>query len=275
MENFKRSCSLAGLKIRKHSPEILTFGGLVLFGVTIVLVKKASPKVEKIAEQMEEDRAAHVEINKVEVAKDLSKALALPILTGTMAVSAIIWSHNIQRNRIFVLSGALATTQAVQHAFEEKYREMYGEEEYNKFIATDEVTTTIIDELGNEVQTVEEIKKELVDTEGMWYDKSSTYVSDDHDYNMQWIAQMSEDLDVKFFAKGYLLLNEVYEKLGFPKTRSGALLGWTTSGDYFNIEPVIFEFEDKATQQFKKQILVKWTTPKYIFGDVDFGSDVE
>lgn len=270
MEKIKRSLSIAGLKIRKHSPEILTVGGIIGFGVTVALIYKATPKVEKIVEKIEETREAHLEVNKIEVAKDLGKALALPIITGTLSVGAVVWSYNIQRNRIFVLSGALTASQAMYTAFENKYKEQYGEEEYQRFVSTEQQVITRQDENGEDVDTVEDTKKDLIDTEGMWYDQSEFYVSDDHGYNLEWIRQMGEDLDVKFFAKGYLSLNEVYAKLGFPKTRIGALLGWSTTGDFFDLRTRIFDLVDPETKEFKKQILVTWSTPKYIYGDMDF-----
>lgn len=47
------------------------------------------------------------------------------------------------------------------------------------------------------------------------------------EYNILFVKSQLNWLNEKLVAQGYLFLNEVYEALGFPKTREGQIVGWT------------------------------------------------
>lgn len=272
IEKVKLNANLAGHKVKKHSPAIWMGVGLVAFGGTVVAAYKARPKFEAIIEDVEARRCDGQEINKMQVIKDIGRVIALPVALGTLATSSVVISYRIQHNRIMTLAGVLATTQAAQKAFEDRFKEKFGEVVYNEFLTTEDSEYQEVTEDGTEVETVKTIKKDIDSFIGEWYDKSSEYARDDYSYNMMYIAEMSSQLDTKLFSKGHLLMNEVRDKLGFERTRSGALLGWS-SADYFNIEAIPHITKDPITGEMTKQIFVKWTAPKYIYMDADFGSN--
>ena len=82
------------------------------------------------------------------------------------------------------------------------------------------------------------------------------------------IDECERKIDLKLFTKGTILLNEALDILGLPRTRSGAVLGWTTA-DYFNIERITYNEED-SRGELKPNILLKWSTPKYIYDEVEY-----
>ena len=266
---FKQLLSKTTMVIKKNSPAILTGVGIVGLGATAYLAYKSRDKVEAIVEDIEQKRADEVEVDKVEVAKDIAEAIYLPVTVGALSVTAIFMSYRIQNNRIAILAGALASQQAQNMLFESKYRKQHGDEAFNKFRTTEEVEEVTVDSKGKEKVTVKEIRSEVDKTLGQWYDESTEYASDDHIYNMAFIDSINERLQTILFQRGSLMLNEVREALGFERIRNGALLGWTTS-DSFDLEKVVTNLGDENMGELKQQIYVTWTRPRYIYEEVEF-----
>ena len=267
---FKQLLAKTTMVIKKKSPAILTGVGIVGLGATAYLAYKSRDKVEAIVEDIEQKRADEVEIDKVEVAKDIAEAVYLPVAVGALSVTAIFMSYRIQNNRIAILAGALASQQAQNMLFESKYRKQHGDEAYRKFVTpTEEVEEVTTDAKGKEKISVKEIKSDVDKTIGQWYDESTEYASDDHVYNMAVIDAVNERLQTILFQRGALMLNEVREALGFERIRSGALLGWTTS-DSFDIEKVVTMLGDEHMGEMQQQIYVTWTRPRYIYEEVEF-----
>lgn len=268
--SFKSVMSKAGLTLKKHSPSIFTGIGIVGLGATAYLAYKSRDKVEAVVEKIEDQRERGEEVNKLEVAKDLTEALYQPVLAGATSIGCIVVAQKIQNNRIKMLVGTLALEQARNIYFEKKYKEQYGEEEYRKFAApTEQIEEVTLDKKGKEVKTVTEVKKEVDHTIGQWYDESSEYASDDHHYNIQYIDSVNERMQLVLFQRGHLILNEVREALGFERIRNGALLGWST-GDNFEITKDILMVGDEDLGESKEQIWVSWSRPRYIYDEVEF-----
>lgn len=265
VEKIKLQSHKATRSVKKHSPALLLTAGIVGFGATVYLAYKARPEVEKVVSRVENDKELGVEVDTREVAKDLSKALALPLITGALSTLSIIASYKIQYNRILGLSSALAAAQHINEKFQENYITKHGEDEYKEFLTETEQEVT--DDEGN--VTVEKIRNDMDKSFGMWYEDSEFYFADDHTYNIAFIDSCIQSLDLKLFAKGNILLNEVLDKLGLPRTRSGALLGWSTS-EYFNIEKIVYNQKNPVTGEIVPQIFLKWTTPKYVYDDIDY-----
>lgn len=267
---IKQTLNSVGMSIKKNSPAIFTGVGIVGLGATAYLAYKSRDKVEAVVDKIEEQRANGEEVNKVEVAKDLTEALYQPVLAGAASITCILLAQKIQNNRIKTLVGVLAVEQARNIYFEKKYKQQHGEEEYIKFVTpTDEVETIEVDKKGKEKITVTQVKKDLDHTIGQWFDESSEYVSDDHDYNMAWIDSVNDRLQNILFQRGTLTLNEVREALGFERIRAGALLGWTTS-DSFEVEKNVVVCGDNEMGMMKENIWVTWTRPRYIYDEIEF-----
>lgn len=267
---FKQTVSKLGMTVKKNSPAIFTGLGIAGLGGTAYLAYKSKDKVEEVVEAIEYNRSKELPIDKVEVAKGLAEALYQPVLMGTASVTCILLAQKIQNNRIKTLIGVVAVEQARNIYFESKYKKENGEEAYAKFIVpTDEVETVEVNSKGKEKITVQQVKKDIDQTIGQWYDESSEYVSDDHTYNVSYIDSVNERLQTLLFQRGTLLLNEVRESLGFERIRAGALLGWTSS-DSFSIEKVITMLGEEELGEPKEQIWTSWSRPRYIYDDMEF-----
>jgi hypothetical protein len=267
--SFKSVMFKAGMKLKKHSPAIFTGIGIVGLGATAYLAYKSRDKVEVVVEEIERQRDLEIPVNKMEVAKGLTEALYQPVVVGAASVACILMAQKIQNNRIKMLVGTLALEQARNVYFERKYKEQHGEEAYTKFVTpTEDVEHTEIDKKGKEKTTITQVKKEIDQTIGQWFDESQLYVSDDHSYNIAQIDKAREDMLTLMFHRGHVILNEVREALGFERIKNGALLGWSTA-DSFDIEKNVVIIEENG--ELKEQIWVTWSRPRYVYDEVELG----
>lgn len=271
---FKQTLGKVTMNLKKNSPAIFTGVGIVGLGATAYLAYKSRDKVEAVVDEIERKRDLDLPVDKLEVAKGLTEALYQPVAVGAASIACILLAQKIQNNRIKTLIGVVAVEQARNMYFEKKYREQHGDEAYAQFSApVEQIETVEVDKKGKEKITAHQVKKELDETIGQWYDESSEYVSDDHTYNLQMIESVSERLRLRLFQRGHLILNEVREELGFKRIRNGALLGWS-SGDSFDITRDVLMVEEEdingmPTGESKEQIWVSWSRPRYIYDEVD------
>ncbi|MEG0239466.1 MAG: DUF6353 family protein [Anaerorhabdus sp.] len=284
----------------KHSPALLSIGGILGLGTTAFLSYKAAKKVEVIVEAIEENQRVeediqffngkaltgdmtpddvialdlivrdHSPMTRADIVKDVAGALALPVIVGLGSVTCIALSFYIQNNRIVSLAGALAVSTAEQAFYRNKYKEEHGEEEANKFYTpTTAGERTVTNAKGKE-EKVATVNKDALDSMyGFWYEESSEYVRDDHDYNLAKIRSVAEEMDLRLFRKGTLSMNEVRDALGMARTRKGAMVGWTTGGG-FDMFPSTTECFNQETGENEPQIYVRWKEPRDIFGYVEY-----
>lgn len=261
----------ASRSVSKNSPAILTGVGIVGLGATAFLSYKAAKKVEAIVEGIEEHRETQpeVELNRVEVVRDLAGVLALPIFVGVGSVICIGASYQILNNRNNILAGALGVAVSEHNAYRHRVKEEYGEEVDERMaLPVDQETREVTDSKGKVKEEKEDVKSPGESMGGRWFDESQEYAADDHSYNMAYINSVNEKLQLRMFQRGYLLLNEVLEELGFERTRSGALFGWDTSQS-FSMDTTINKLRNMDTGFLEPQIWVRWNKPKYIYDQVD------
>lgn len=287
--------------VGKHSPLIMTAIGVVGLGATAVTSYKAAKKVEVIVEDIEESReqeeriayledgersgimtvearnelmdlrVTHVPVDRFEVGKRLTGAVALPVALGVASIACIILSYKIQDNRIGALAAALTTATAENAFYKKKYAQQYGEEKAKQFYTpTEMVSRTVVDDNGKESDILETIQSETSSLHGVWFHESTEYASDDHAYNQRFIQNVEDKMTNKLFATGWLRMNEVCDALGLPRTRAGELLGWGVPSGDFRLDQEVTLVYDEVTRQNIPQIYIKWNNPKYIYDDVEY-----
>lgn len=272
--------------VKKHSPAILTVSGITLTGVSIYTTYKATPKVEKIMDAYEENKKIieewnseenvqkreeekyegpePVELTKKDLAIDLAKKLWLPVLTGVAGAGCFIWSYKIQSSRITALAGAVSALAAEQTAVRSKYEEKYGEEEAIKFFDTNEETVTEVNSKGKETsKVINSINVDGTLLHGVWFNKSGEWVSDDYDYNEEFVKRAIEEINNKIFSRGRICINDALEILGIPCESKGALLGWYSGDGSFSYN--VIDIYDKDLGYSVPQIRINWSDPCYLY----------
>lgn len=247
-----RAMNKFGLRIKKHSPEILVTVGVIGGVTSAVMACKATTKASSIiAEAREQVDTVHecLEISDKYTEEDSKKDLALiyiqtgvkfaklygpSIILGATSITAILAAHNIMRKRNVALMAAYTT---IDHSFKE-YRgrvvERFGKEldhELRHNIKAKEIEETIVAEDGSETT-----QKKIVNTiDGATYmgseysrffQEGCTGWTKNAELNMMFLRQQQTFANQKLKSKGYLYLNEVYEMLGIPASKEGHVVGW-------------------------------------------------
>lgn len=293
--------------ISKNAPLLLTVTGMVGMGATVVFAYKSRTKVDAIltdiegrredAERMEQleqiidyghelsedERTEYLylqenaqPVDKVETIKDLAAATALPVLTGVASLAAVTLSWYIMNNRLLTVSGALATATAEHAFYRRRVRDQYGAEaERAMNLPVHQSREVVKDEDGNEEAKEVTVKDGLGEDRrmnGAWFTESFEYAADDHSYNKQFVEAQKEKLENQFTRNGSLLLNQVYDALGFPRTKMGAVMGWSGAG--FALEPETVHAYDKESGFVEPELYIHWSAPRYIYDTIELETPI-
>ena len=254
VEKASRTFCKAGLKLKKHSPEILVVGGVVGLVTSGVMACKATTKLSAILddskEQIElfdkvaanpemvkeeytvEDAEKDKKIVRVQTAVKVAKLYAPSIAIGVVSIGAIFASNNIMRKRNVALGAAYATVDRAFKDYRNRVVDRFGEEldkELRYNLKTKEIKETVEDENGKKKTVKRNIKymdSAMPSEFAVIYDDGCAGWTKDPEDNKFFLIQQQRYANERLKRRGYLSLNEVYELLGFPSTKAGQVVGW-------------------------------------------------
>lgn len=253
---ISRSVGKAGLKVKKHSPELLVVGGIIGFGGTIITACRATLKVNDVIDETketldrihtakeegiteagqtytEEDAKKDVALVYVQTGVKLAKLYAPAVILGGLSITSVLASNNIMRKRNAALAAAYAT---VNESFK-KYRtnviERFGEtvdRELKYGVKAQKVEETVTDpETGKEKKvkkTIEVSDGVLASPYARFYDDGCKGWEKDPEANLFFLRAEQNFANDRLRTRGYVTLNEIYERLGIPVTKAGMSVGW-------------------------------------------------
>lgn len=256
LNSATRTIHKVGFKMKKASPEILVAAGIAGVVTSTVMACKATTKagdvitdhnneMDKIrqaseledVEYTEEDARKDTVIVYTQTVVKFIKLYGPSVLLGAASITCIVGSHNILRKRNVALAAAYT---AVDKGFKE-YRgrvvERFGEEldkELRYNIKAKEFEETTVDAKGKEKtvkNTVSVADPNEFSDYARIFDESCSGWSKDPEYNMMFLKQQQNWANDILKSKGHLFLNEVYDMLGFPRSKAGQVVGWIYDED--------------------------------------------
>lgn len=244
----------ASLKLKKYSPEILIGLGVVGTVASTVLACRATTKVGKILENKkeqieqvhecledetmdytEEDSKKDLTIIYSKTGLSIAKLYAPSIILGALSLGTIITSHNIMRRRNVALAAAYTAVDTGFKRYRKNVIERFGEnvdKELRFDIKAKEIETKYTDKNGKEKtkkETVIEVGNPLqgISEYARFFDE---FTSCDHrkdpEYNLMFLRRQQDYANEVLKSRGHLFLNEVYDMLGIPRTKTGQVVGW-------------------------------------------------
>lgn len=84
-------------------------------------------------------------------------------------------------------------------------------------------------EIANTKKTIETEEKKTnteVSRYARFFDESCSHWSKDAEYNLMFLRQQQLYANDVLKKRGHLFLNDVYDMLGMPRSKSGAIVGW-------------------------------------------------
>ena len=242
---IKKMINKVKFNVVKHSPEILIGIGIAGVITSTVLACRSTLKVKDILEDKdtnmnnvkevlaegredytEEDARKDKTIIITTTAIRIMKLYAPSVIIGAGSIACLLESHNVMRNRNAGLAAALAATTESFKQYRERVTAKYGDE------VDKEMRYGIKKEKKEKdgKKTKEDIvvgcdEKELSGY-ARYFNESNINWTDDPQYNMMFLRQNQNWANDKLISQGYLYLNDVYDALGFPKTKAGQVVGW-------------------------------------------------
>lgn len=257
MKTVNRTVNKVGFKMKKYSPEILVATGIVGVISSAVLACKATLKVNDILEEHKDtvdtihsvlkanedaavksytidDAKKDTTIVYVQTGLKIAKLYAPSVILGALSITSILASNNILRKRNVALGAAYAALDQGFKDYRKRVVERFGEEvdrqlKYN--IKQEKIEEKVVDpETGKE----KKVKRTVDVTEGgelaspfaRFYDDGCKGWEKDPEMNLMFLRAEQNYANDRLKARGYLFLNEVYERLGIPTTKLGQAVGW-------------------------------------------------
>lgn len=239
-----RQIAKAALKTRKNSPHIFFGAGLGGAAVATVMACKATLKAEPMLDLIQEELKATRERGPYASQKEETKAVARvyvrgagqigkvygpSIIVGTLAVAALTGSHVQLTRRNTALMGTLAATMQAFNEYRSRVREVLGDEgEKDLFNGTESQTIKHAD--GTKELVKVRVRPGL-SPYAKQFDRTNHKWQKNSEMNRAFIQIQQDIANHDLNSRGYVFLNDVYEALGFERTKAGQHVGWVRNGE--------------------------------------------
>lgn len=237
--------------VQKHAPQILFAGGIVGGLTSTVLACRATLGLEEVFDEAQETldkRRAYV--GQVETtsgetyseqhlqrdtlriyittALKVTRLYAPAIVVGGLSIAALTKSHNMQAERIAGLTAALSAVEKAFDKYRERVRAELGEEKDREF-RYGKVTRELSyeDEQGKKrTKKVKGFDPEGVSMYAKLFNEHNKNWVNSPEYNVAFLRAQQAHANYLLQARGHVFLNDVYDALGFERTKAGAVVGW-------------------------------------------------
>lgn len=224
------------LTVQKHSPELLTVAGIVGGVTASVLACKSTLTLHDDLEPLKNDVVYIRNQNNPSRGKDLTRAYsrmglrvarhyAIPIGLGLLSAGAILAGFGIIHRRNAALIAAYNSLELAYNTYREKVREEFGDEKDQELLLKTE----------KQLARSKKISKDGIDTgyipagTARFFDKyNPNFNAANKEMNLYFLKLQQTYLNDLLRVRGFVTLNEVYEKLGMEPSRDGLMLGWVT-----------------------------------------------
>ena len=257
------------LKVRKNSPEILLCCGLAGMAGTIFLACKATLKADELLAEhqdkissindaredcdlekyTEQDYKKDLLVAKTQTVANFVKLYGPAASLFITSTGCILGAHHIMAKRNVALMAAYKLIEQSFGEYRKRVVDELGEEKDFHFANGTEYEQTTEETTDPETGKKKKVKKnqqvlkgqicspyarlfdrQVYDADGIGWTGSSQW-SKNADYNAATLVLKNNWCNEHLKAQGYLFLNDVYDELGFPRTKAGQAVGWVWQGD--------------------------------------------
>lgn len=269
------------LGIKKHSPEILVVTGIGTGIVAAIIACKQTIKANDIiavarenlqhienakelaanneVEYTEEDEQADRETIGKQITIGMVKTYALPVGLGILSITCILAGHHILKKRNVALAAAYSALSTDFMNYRKRVVDKYGKDAdfmLKNGLEKKIVANQVVDPETGEVR---ETKEEVLTYDGdklsqyarVFDEVGSTQWTPSADHNRAFLLMEQNYFNERIRTRGYIFLNEVYERLGFRPTKAGSVVGWVyQNADYEGIDFGIFTAHTQKAAEF-------------------------
>jgi hypothetical protein len=241
------------LKLKKQSPHIFFAAGVIGSIASTVMACRATLKLSDTLDDIQVDLAS-IKSVKPEIAHEMTgtleytdthykrdlvyvyaksglkigKLYAPAALVGTASIMALTGSHVQLTRRNASLMAAYAAIQKAYDEYRERVREQLGDERELDIYHSAKTNVVDVDGKKEEVKTVD---PNTWSPYAVIFDEACREWTKDPEMNRLFVQSQQNYMNHILRARGHLFLNEVYDALGFERTKAGAVVGWVIGKD--------------------------------------------
>lgn len=249
----------ASLTVKNYAPELYLIGGIAAGVASVVMVAKAHAKAEDVFADVVEDREETQQAiedltdeDGLEITGGEKFGMLAPhyreflvrglklygpgVLMGISGVALVLGSHGLLRGRNRSLVTTVAILQQGFMEYRKRVTSEYGKEaEERIFFGADsrKVTTLEVDEDGKTKKRKSTKNHIPEEPNPLMYSRIFDETNNRWDNNPEvlhyWLGAVQQQMNDRLFLQGYVVLNTVYEALGFSESPEGAVVGWSNS----------------------------------------------
>ena len=234
-----------GSYIRLHAPDIMMGVGTAgVIGGTVILCHETT-KLPEILDDYREQKADILDSEEL-TAEDKKELRNLKLKTaGKVALNYLpgaalegsglvsMWTGYGKMKTWFVgAAWAYNGLKAVNDKLRQQVRDEFGEETDDRLTyGWHEETVTTTDEDGNEKTETVKVYPRDIDKMPSIYARYFCYGESEAaehsiEYNKFFLEGQEETITRRFWARGYYYLNDLYDDLGYKRTKAGGRVGW-------------------------------------------------
>lgn len=260
-QSLTRSVARSVLQTKKNSPHIFFVGGVAGVLGSTFLACKATLTLEKKVDEIKTDfddiinMSGYSELGKekytnsayrkdvayvyIRSAVKIGGLYAPAVVVGGLSVVALTGSHIQLTKRNAALTATLASVMKAYNEYRARIKEELGEARELELYRDAREEKVEIDGKKEKVTVVTPGNYSIYarcfdETNPQWQQSSET--------NRLFLQCQQEYANHQLHARGHVLLNDVYDSLGFDRSVAGTIVGWVRNGDGDNyIDFGIFE----------------------------------
>jgi hypothetical protein len=228
--NWKLVFNKLGVKIRKHSPEILTGLGITGMITTTVLAVKATPEAMRRIEKKKEEEH-HKTLTTVQTVQAAGVCYIPAVVTGAASIACLVGASAVNERRNAALATAYGLAETSLREYKERVIETIGEKK--EALIQEKLDTELMEKdipaNGTEAILAEGFQQELC------YDVMfGRYFYSDRAEIERVVNLVNKRMT--YGGETYVSLNEFYGELGLPDVEIGDLVGWNVAKSMIEVE---------------------------------------
>jgi len=243
-EAVGRTIARNALHVQKASPEVLLGAGIVGLVGSTVLACRATLKVDQVLDEAknklelaknldhpeysEKDRSRDISLIYFQTSVKTVKLYAPAIIVGGISIYMLTSSHRILTRRNVALTAAYGALEKGFNQYRARVVEKYGEEVDRDLRYGAEVVEITDPETGKK-QKVTRVSNDDPSIYARFFDPVSPSWSKEPEYNLLFLKCQQNYANDLLRSRGHVFLNEVYDMLGIPRSKAGAVVGWLLS----------------------------------------------
>lgn len=250
-KKLTRTVTKAVLKSKKNSPHIFFIGGVIGVVGGTVMACRATLKVEEVLDECNDELKEVKALGQSKMTtmanysdsdyyKDLGyvyvkngarlvRLYGPSVVVTGVSIAALTGAHVTLTRRNAALTAAFTAVSKAYDEYRNRVREELGvEKELDIYHAATTEAVTLED--GSK-QLVKVVDPDALSPYARFFDEYSTCWNRDAELNRLFVEVQQRWLNDRLQARGFVFLNEAYERLGLSQTQAGQIVGWVWNSD--------------------------------------------